>query len=104
MGAICHVRAHYTGLAQFLSENKKAGTEIFGTFLEGENIYTTKLRSCGIIVLGNEGNGIDATLFPFIGRKLMVPDFSEGQRKPESLNVSMAAAIIISEFRRRKYQ
>lgn len=101
MGAICHVRVHYTMLEQFLTENIKTGTEIFGTFLEGENIYTASLPATGIVVLGNEGNGISAPLLQYIGRKLMIPAFAGGQSNPESLNVSVAAAIIISEFRRR---
>jgi TrmH family RNA methyltransferase len=101
MGAIARVRVHYSELAKFLGSREKPVTTVYGTFMEGENIYTCDLTSPGIVVLGNEGKGIHRELVPYIDRKITIPDFHKGSVPPDSLNVSMAAAIVISEFRRR---
>jgi len=101
MGSICRVRVHYTGLYDFLKLSNERKIQVFGTLLDGENIYSASLPAHGIIVLGNEGNGISSELLPFINRKITIPDFTKGEKTAESLNVSVAAAIVISEFRRR---
>ena len=101
MGSISRVRVHYTGLYDFLQSSNERKIQIFGTLLDGENIYSTSLPAHGMIVLGNEGNGISNDLLPYINRKITIPDFSMGRKTAESLNVSVAAAIVISEFRRR---
>jgi TrmH family RNA methyltransferase len=102
MGALASVNVLYTSLADFLTEIPPS-TPVFGTFMEGNNIYTEKLTKNGIIVLGNEGNGISHEIEQFITQKLMIPDFSEGRKISESLNVAMAGAIVCSEFRRRYF-
>jgi TrmH family RNA methyltransferase len=75
-----------------------AKVPVYGTLLDGENIYTQELTKEGIIVMGNEGNGISAEIRQLINRRLLIPQFHEG---PESLNVAIATAITCSEFRRR---
>ena len=70
--------------------------------MEGENIYKTTLTENAIIVFGNEGKGISQELKGIINEKLSIPSFSNGQYTIESLNVSIAASIVCSEFRRRK--
>ncbi len=102
MGALASVNVIYTPLNDFLTQIPPS-TPVYGTFMEGDNIYTEKLSTNGIIVLGNEGNGISPMIEQFITQKLMIPDFSEGRKNTESLNVAMACAIVCSEFRRRYF-
>ncbi len=101
MGAIFRVKLLYTGLFDFLQNEKKSGCPVYGTFLEGENIYQKQLSPSGILVMGNEGNGISAEIEPLISGKLFIPSFADNNSKPESLNVAVATAICCSEFRRR---
>jgi RNA methyltransferase, TrmH family len=101
MGAIFRVKTKYTQLNDFLNKIKDSGTPVYGTFLEGENIYTEKLTRNGILILGNEGNGISESVAKFVTQKLLIPSFSTETNKPESLNVAIATAICCSEFRRR---
>lgn len=102
MGAILRVRLHYTDLTNYLSEATKQNTPIYGTYLEGNNIYTESLTLGGIIIMGNEGSGISSTLTPFVSHKLYIPPFpADRSSGSESLNVAIATSIICSEFRRR---
>lgn len=103
MGAIANVSVHYTKLEDFLREAKQNGICIYGTFLSGENIYTTNLKQNGIVVFGNEGNGISRQIENAIDHKLLIPTFASHQQYVESLNVSMATSIICSEFKRRAF-
>ncbi|MFT3739886.1 MAG: RNA methyltransferase [Breznakibacter sp.] len=103
MGAIARVNVQYTQLGGYLGDAAKAGIPVYGTFLEGNPIYTETLPANGIIVLGNEGKGIGPEVASLVNKKLLIPDFSQGSTKPESLNVSVAAAIVCSEFRRRGF-
>jgi TrmH family RNA methyltransferase len=100
MGAIGRIHLHYTSLPQFL-ESIKGKAPIYGTFLDGENIYGKELSSNGIIVMGNEGNGIGAECAQHINNRLFIPSYPTDRPTSESLNVSTATAIICSEFRRR---
>ncbi|MBP5338187.1 MAG: RNA methyltransferase [Prevotella sp.] len=95
MGSIARVNIVYTDLAALL---EKAKVPVYGTLLDGENIYTQPLAAEGIIVMGNEGNGISQPIRRLVSHKLLIPAFHEG---PESLNVAIATAIVCSEFRRR---
>lgn len=99
MGAIGRVRTHYLELDKFLSEH--ADSPIYGTFLNGEGIYKQELTSDGIVVMGNEGNGISETISGLVNKRLFIPNFPQGRTTSESLNVAMATGIICSEFRRR---
>ena len=100
MGAIGRVKIHYINLADMLS-TIKGKANIYGTFLDGENIYGQHLENKGIIVMGNEGNGISEECGKLINKRLFVPNYPTGRSTSESLNVSVATAIICSEFRRR---
>lgn len=100
MGAIARIHVHYSDLSSFLEENKQL--PIYGTFLEGENIYTEDLSQNGLIVMGNEGNGIRPETEKHINKKLFIPNYPIGSETSESLNVAVATAIICSEFRRRQ--
>lgn len=100
MGAISRVNIHYTDLAAFLHSIKE-DTPIYGTFLNGENIYSKELSKNGVIVMGNEGNGIGKECESAISERLFIPNYPTGRATSESLNVSTATAIICAEFRRR---
>ena len=96
MGSIARVNVNYIDLQDFISTTK---LPVFGTFMEGENIYTSKLPQEGIIIMGNEANGISRELEDLAKNRLTIPRFGQHQ-KTESLNVATATAIILSEFRR----
>ena len=104
MGAIARVKVFYTDLNGFISEYKTmTGLHVYGTFLEGENIYTEKLSENGMIVMGNEGKGISKETGELITTKLNIPNYPPDAPTSESLNVSVATAIVCSEFRRRRW-
>jgi RNA methyltransferase, TrmH family len=96
MGSLARVEVVYTDLLLYL---KKSKVEIFGTFMEGNNIYKTELPINGIIVMGNEANGISAEIESLVTQKISIPRFGNLQQT-ESLNVATATAIVLSEFRR----
>ena len=103
MGSIARVPVHYTNLAGFLS-GLPASLNIYGSFLEGENIYTMDLNNEGIIIIGNESKGISGSVAKFVTDKLHIPSFAAGKgpaAQAESLNASVATAILCSEFKRR---
>ena len=100
MGAIFRVKSWHTGLEQFLMKTAVNRIPVYGTFLEGDNIYNEPLTTGGVLVLGNEGNGISESVEKLVTQKLFIPSFSSGKGS-ESLNVAIAAAICCSEFRRR---
>lgn len=99
MGAIFRKNVIYCDIASVCREFNAAGLEVFGTFLHGDDIYKENLPGEGLIVLGNESNGIGAEVAAECSRRLTIPSFGGGA---ESLNVSVAAAITVSEFRRWK--
>lgn len=101
MGAILRVRVHYLDLAATLREARKRDVEVYGTFLEGENIYRSSLKQSGIIVMGNEGRGVSAEIGTAVSHKLLIPPYPVDRRGSESLNVAIATSIVCSEFRRR---
>jgi TrmH family RNA methyltransferase len=96
MGSISRVNVSYINLEDFISTTS---LPVFGTFMDGENIYSTTLPQEGIIVMGNEANGISKEVENSIQNRLTIPRFGSLQ-KTESLNVATATAIILSEFRR----
>ena len=101
MGSIAHVHVVYTDLLEFMNSLPPT-YPVYGTLLDGENIYEQELSSDGIIVMGNEGNGISPELRKHITKRLLIPDFHTNDLRAESLNVAIATAITCSEFRRRK--
>lgn len=100
MGAILRVRVHYTDLPPLLASAAVQGMPVYGTFLEGENLYEADLSAAGIVVLGNEGRGISDAAARTVTHKLLIPPYPPDRRTTESLNVAMAAGIVCSEFRR----
>ena len=99
MGALARIQVHYVDLVAFLQNNKTVPA--YGAFLDGENMYDKDISSNGIIVMGNEGNGIRPEIEQLITQKLYIPNYPAGQPTSESLNVAIATAIICAEFRRR---
>lgn len=99
MGALARVTIHYVGLAGFLDNNEHI--PVYGTLLDGKNMYEQDITPHGIIVMGNEGNGIRPDIEKRITRKLYIPNYPEGNTTSESLNVAIATAIVCAEFRRR---
>ncbi len=101
MGAIYRVQIQYIELGNTLKVASAQGIKIFGTFLEGKNIYQHKLAPTGILVMGNEGNGISEEVEQVITEKIHIPAFPPDSPTSESLNVATATAICCAEFRRR---
>ncbi len=103
MGALTRVRVHYGKLEEMIPE----GAEVYGTFLEGEDIYGAELGARGdqggVIVLGSEGRGISEGVERLVTRRLTIPPWPANRPTSESLNVAVAAAIVCGEFRRRNY-
>lgn len=98
MGSLARVSVVYTNLETYL---EATNLEIFGTFMEGENIYTKELPANGILVMGNEANGISSEIESLVTQKISIPRFGNLQQT-ESLNVATATAIFLSEFKRNK--
>ncbi len=99
MGSLTRVKIVNRNLEEFFTELKSEN--VFGTFMDGENVYTSELPKNGLIVIGNEANGIRDATEKFISRKLTIPSFSLGSHKAESLNAAIATALVLAEFRRR---
>lgn len=96
MGSIGRVNVFYTSLESFL---KKTDKPIYGAFMDGDVVYETELPSNAVLIMGNEANGVSATVEALIQKKISIPRFGKLQ-KTESLNVATATAILLSEFRR----
>lgn len=101
MGALARVQIHYTPLVPLLDELRSREVPIYGTFLDGENLYEKSLATHGLIIMGNEGNGISSEVAEYVNERLFIPNYPVGVETSESLNVATAAAIICAEFRRR---
>jgi len=96
MGSISRVNVSYVNLETFLEDSK---VEKFGAFMDGENVYKGVLPSQGVLVLGNEANGISEAIEKKITQRISIPRFGALQAT-ESLNVATATAILLSEFKR----
>ncbi|MBR1808160.1 MAG: RNA methyltransferase [Paludibacteraceae bacterium] len=100
MGSLARVRIHYSDLENWLAGQSAEGNiPIYGTLLEGRNIYKEKLEKKAIIVMGNEGNGISDEVRRLVTHPVSIPPFRQGDHA-ESLNVAIATAITLSEFLR----
>ncbi len=95
MGSLTRVQILYTDLSKYLEDKH---IPVYGAFMEGENVYKTELEREGILVMGNEANGISSVVERFVTKRIAIPQF--GGNKTESLNVATAAAILMSEFKR----
>lgn len=101
MGSIARVKVEYGNLLA-LVESLSADVPVYGTLLDGDNIYQQQLENRGLIVMGNEGKGISPAIAKKVNRRLLIPNFPEGRATADSLNVAIATAITCSEFRRTK--
>ena len=99
MGSIARVKVEYGNLLG-LVESLPADVPVYGTLLDGDNIYQQQLENRGLIVMGNEGKGISPALAKKVNHRLLIPNFPEGRATADSLNVAIATAITCSEFRR----
>jgi TrmH family RNA methyltransferase len=100
MGSIARVDISYTDLAALI-DGLPVGTPVYGTLLDGSSIYSEQLEPRGLIVMGNEGNGLSEAVRRRVTRRLLIPPYGSGHGA-ESLNVAAATAIVCSEFRREK--
>lgn len=102
MGAFLTTNVVYMDLEKFFESQKiNENLVVYGTFLNGSNIYSTQLQGHGIIVIGNEGSGISRKIEKYINQRITIPSFSVNTNGNESLNAAMATAVVLSEFRRR---
>lgn len=101
MGALFRVSVGYGPLDAALAEAAARGEAVYGTFLEGDDLYRAELSGGGVIVMGSEGRGISPQAAALVNRKLFIPPFPPGRHGSESLNVAAATAIVCAEFRRR---
>jgi len=98
MGSIAHVRLVNADLEAMLSA-APGDVAVYGTSLDGDDIYSEKLTPAGLIIMGNEGNGISPAVMAGVNRKLFIPSF-KGNCRADSLNVAVATAVVCAEFRR----
>jgi len=98
MGAISRVSVTYCDLAEMIRLN--SGATVYGTFLGGKDIYKAELHNEGIIVMGNEGNGISPEIERLVTHRITIPSYPKDRPTSESLNVAIATAITLAEFRR----
>ena len=103
MGALARVRVHYINLEEWLQTVKETGLPVYGTLLEGGNMYEEGAisdKSKGVIIMGNEGNGISPEIRKLITHPIRIPSYPADAETSESLNVGIATAIVLAEFRR----
>lgn len=103
MGALARVRVHYTDLSNWLTDISEKGVPVYGTLLDGKNMYgegSIQERQRGVIVMGNEGNGISQNVRKCITHPLFIPPYPTDAETSESLNVGIATAVVLAEFRR----
>ena len=99
MGSIARVNITYTDLVDMLAQLPQ-DHPVYGTLLDGDNIYQQRLTQGGIIIMGNEGNGLTEKVRRRVNRRLLIPSYRSDDTA-ESLNVAIATAIVCAEFRRR---
>lgn len=100
MGAVFRTNIFYADLADLIKKASDNGQQIYGTQLNGKNIYDSPLNNNGLIVLGNESKGISKPIQKLINNKILIPNFPININDMESLNVAVASAIVLAEFRR----
>lgn len=100
MGSIFRVRFVYCDLPELCRLFRHESLPVYGTFLDGADIYRQQLADQGLVIMGNESNGISPEVAAEVSTRLAIPSFAGVCGGPESLNVSTAAAVALSEFRR----
>lgn len=103
MGAVFRVKFHYVEIPSLCKGALKAGGKVYGTFLDGENLYGKELGrdSLAVIVIGNEAEGISRETAACVSDRLYIPPYPVGDPGSESLNAAVATAVTVAEFRRR---
>lgn len=96
MGSLTRVNINYVDLPEFLAQTQ---LDVFGTYMDGDNVYKSMLPKSGVLVMGNEANGISDTVSKTVMSRLAIPRFGD-LKSTESLNVATATAILLSEFKR----
>lgn len=99
MGALLRVEVSYGNLEEWLGAAAKRGVEIYATTLDGEDIHTAPITPGGVVVMGNEGRGVSPAVLSLVSRRLFIPPFPADRRGSESLNVAIATAITLENFR-----
>ncbi|MBQ9400478.1 MAG: RNA methyltransferase [Bacteroidales bacterium] len=102
MGAIFRKKVWYCDLPDVCARFRARGLKVYGTFLDGADIYREELAAGGLVIMGNEARGISAPVAAEVDSRLYIPSFSEGPGA-ESLNVAVATAVCLSEFKRRTH-
>ena len=103
MGSVFRVPVMYTSLADLLIKNASGlKRPVYATTLQGENIFQADVKTNALLIMGNEGRGIDPLLIPFVTGELYIPGKNGKSEGAESLNVAVAAGIVCAEFARRK--
>ena len=97
MGSLFRVKISVCDVAELCSNFRSVGKDVFGTVLDGEDIYRCELPDEGLIVMGNESRGISEAVRRELSRRLRIPSF--GGSRAESLNVAVATAVTLSIFR-----
>lgn len=101
MGAVSRVRVHYINNIAEAIAVLTADIPVYATALDGESVWETELAGGGLVIMGNEGNGISDAVMRVCRKRLLIPNYPQGRATSESLNVAMATGIILNEFRRR---
>jgi TrmH family RNA methyltransferase len=101
MGSLFHLKVIYTDLKDVFEKNKsEKNLPVYGTMMEGKNVFEEKLAKDAFIILGNESNGVSEGIQSYITNAIHIPSFSTSKNGlPDSLNVSVAAGIVIAQFR-----
>lgn len=107
MGAIFRVKMHYVDLPSLTRQVLAAGGKVYGTFLDGRNMYSQPLETGkdkpAVIVIGNESEGISDAMAALVSDRLFIPPYPADDPGSESLNAAVATAVTVAEFRRRTY-
>ncbi|MBO7197966.1 MAG: RNA methyltransferase [Tidjanibacter sp.] len=101
MGALLRVEVSYCDIVEWLGEAARRGVATYATTLDGANIHSTPLTKGGVIVMGNEGKGVSPRVQSLVSRKLFIPPYPADRHGSESLNVAIATAITLENFRSR---
>lgn len=104
MGGVMRVKIHYFDLKELFVTAERMHVPVYGTTMDGNNLYDTSLNRPGIIVFGNESAGISRKISEFFTSRVRIPDYPPGKSGSESLNIASSVAIICSELRRRERQ
>ncbi|MEE4286978.1 MAG: RNA methyltransferase [Mariniphaga sp.] len=103
MGSFTRVKTIYMPFNALSANLQKSEITVYGTFLEGENIYTKNFSENALVILGNEGRGIRNEVANNVRYRINIPSFNPSENRAESLNVAITAAIICNEFARKKF-